>query len=117
MSAPLMQAHGLTRSFTIRAGAFAPRRTLHAVNGVDLEIRKGDVLGIVGESGCGKSTLARVLVGLQRPTQGQVLFRGRPLGYDAASRRELGRAVSVVFRAVLPGCRRSEKTVCSSRST
>jgi len=87
---PLMQAHGLTRSFAIRAGAFAPRRTLHAVNGVDLVIRKGDVLGIVGESGCGKSTLARMLLGLTPPTSGSITLDGediRKLGRRAVARR------------------------------
>ena len=64
----LMQAHGLTRSFDVDAGLFKPRRTLHAVNGLDLRIERGDVLGIVGESGCGKSTLARMLLGLTPPS-------------------------------------------------
>ena len=96
MSAPLMQAHGLTRSFTIRAGAFAPRRTLHAVNGVDLEIRKGDVLGIVGESGCGKSTLARMLLGLTPPSSGSISLDGQDI--RTLDRRAVARRVQPVFQ-------------------
>jgi peptide/nickel transport system ATP-binding protein len=87
---PLMQAHGLTRAFSIRAGIFSPRRTLHAVNGVDLVIRRGDVLGIVGESGCGKSTLARMLLGLTPPSSGTITLDGadiRVLGRKAVARR------------------------------
>ncbi|MFP5580332.1 MAG: ATP-binding cassette domain-containing protein, partial [Acidimicrobiia bacterium] len=88
--APLMEARGLTRAFSIRAGIFAPRRTLHAVNGVDLSIRKGEVLGIVGESGCGKSTLARMLLGLTPPSSGSIALDGqdiRALGRRAVARR------------------------------
>ena len=82
---------------TRTGGLFRPGR-VKAVDGVDFTISRGETVGIVGESGCGKTTLARVLVGLQRPTSGEVLFRGRPLRYGAAARRELGRAVSVVFQ-------------------
>ena len=49
------------------------------VDGVDLQWRRGEVLGIVGESGCGKSTLGRALLGLQPSTGGEILFDGKPL--------------------------------------
>jgi peptide/nickel transport system ATP-binding protein len=68
-----------TRLFTVGGGMLQPRRTLHAVNGVTLGLRKGEVLGIVGESGCGKSTLARMLLGLLEPSGGELLFDGKPL--------------------------------------
>lgn len=82
---------------TRAGGLFRPGR-VRAVDGVDFTIARGETVGIVGESGCGKSTLARVLVGLQRPTSGEVIFRGEPMRYDARHRRVLGRAVSVVFQ-------------------
>jgi peptide/nickel transport system ATP-binding protein len=79
-------------------GLFRPN-IVKAVNGVDFTISRGETVGIVGESGCGKSTLASVLVGLQPPTSGEVLFHGRPaIKRNAAMRKEFGRAVSVVFQ-------------------
>ncbi|MEV8145120.1 ATP-binding cassette domain-containing protein [Specibacter sp. NPDC078709] len=89
-----LHVHHRTRS----GGLFKPSY-VKAVNGVDFSISRGETVGIVGESGCGKSTLASVLVGLQTPTSGQVLFHGKPaIKRNAAMRKEFGRSVSVVFQ-------------------
>src|SRR5699024_10076943 len=61
-------------------------------------ISRGETVGIVGESGCGKSTLARVMVGLQPTTSGEVYFNGEKLRHGGAARRVLGRSVSVIFQ-------------------
>ncbi|AMD86318.1 ABC transporter [Actinomyces radicidentis] len=91
----LRHAHVIHKS---RTGKLFRPDTVHAVNDVSLSVRRGETLGLVGESGCGKSTTARVMVGLQALTSGEVLFKGRPLCGSAADRRELGRSVSVVFQ-------------------
>jgi peptide/nickel transport system ATP-binding protein len=92
----LLSARGLTRSFLVAQGMFRPKRTLHAVNGVDLDIGKGEVVGIVGESGCGKSTLARMLLGLLPPSAGAVTLDGRDLA--GLGRRAVARRVQPVFQ-------------------
>ena len=94
--AMLMQAHALTRDFTVRAGLFQPRRTLHAVNGISLALSRGDVLGIVGESGCGKSTLARLLLGLLPPSSGHITLAGTDL--RQLDRKAVARRVQPVFQ-------------------
>lgn len=81
-----------------RTGKLFRPDTVHAVKDVDFGISRGETVGIVGESGCGKSTLARVMVGLQPLTSGEVHFNGEKLKHGSAARRVLGRSVSVVFQ-------------------
>ncbi|HEY8417089.1 MAG TPA: ABC transporter ATP-binding protein [Limnochordales bacterium] len=69
---PLLEVRNLKRHFEVGRGA-----VLKAVDGVSFQIRRGEVLGLVGESGCGKSTVGRTIVRLYDPTEGQVLFDGQ----------------------------------------
>ncbi|MFF2023319.1 ABC transporter ATP-binding protein [Streptomyces sp. NPDC058171] len=73
----LLSARGLHVVFPGRPGAPGAR----AVDGVDLDVHRGEIVALVGESGCGKSTLARTLLGLVRPTSGTVSYAGAPLAY------------------------------------
>ena len=72
---------------------------VHAVQGITLDVRRGETLGIVGESGCGKSTLARMLVGLDTPTGGTITFDGEDLVAMArSSSRAVARRIQYVFQ-------------------
>ena len=93
---PLLAANELRRSFSVKAGLFQPRQTLHAVSGVDVSVQRGDLLGIVGESGCGKSTLARMLLGLMPPSAGRVFVGGQDIA--TMGRLELARRIQPVFQ-------------------
>ena len=75
----MLKVENLAISFPVKAGLFSKRRHIKAVRGVSLTIQKGQIFGLVGESGCGKSTLAQAVIGMQRPTQGQVFFKGDDL--------------------------------------
>jgi peptide/nickel transport system ATP-binding protein len=92
-AAPLLEVRGLEVRFQARRHAVA-----RAVDGVDLAVREGEVLALVGESGCGKTTLARTILGLERPHAGEVRFRGEPLRYDAGSLKAYRRSVQMVFQ-------------------
>jgi oligopeptide transport system ATP-binding protein len=85
----LVEAVDLTKHFPVHSGALGrgPKEVVHAVDGVSLEVRRGETLGIVGESGCGKSTLGRMLVRLHTPTSGTVRFAGTDI--TSLSKREL----------------------------
>ncbi len=100
MTAPLLQAEALSVEFPVRGGLFRREvARLRAVDGVSLEVRAGEVLGVVGESGCGKTTLGRAMVGLYPPTSGRLLVEGRDVAtLGVAARRLLTRDVQMVFQ-------------------
>ncbi|MCZ9309795.1 ABC transporter ATP-binding protein [Corynebacterium uberis] len=94
---PVIEMRDANVVFTTRTGSLFHPTKVHANKDINLAIHHNEVVGIVGESGCGKSTLARVMVGLQEPTSGQVLFNGKKLR-PRRQRKELGQTVSVVFQ-------------------
>ncbi len=97
---PLLEIRDLKVHFPLpRQSPFGARRTLRAVEGVNLTLNEGECLSIVGESGCGKSTTALTVMGLQEPTEGQVLYQGKPLnGAGAPGRKERARIAQMVFQ-------------------
>ena len=96
MTGTLIELRDVTRRYSVSAGVFRGKRTLHAVNGVSLELRRGEVLGLVGESGCGKSTLGRMLLGLLPPSEGEIRVGGKPV--TELDPRALARRVQPIFQ-------------------
>jgi peptide/nickel transport system ATP-binding protein len=103
----LVEVRGLSRRFDLSPSWLArklsgqPRQFVQAVDNIDFSIRRGSTFALVGESGCGKSTVARLLVGLQRPSQGRVLFDGVDVHAALASRtaaRPLRRRMQMIFQ-------------------
>lgn len=93
----LLEVRDLKKWFPIKAGMLsAVTSHVRAVDGVNLEIRKGETLGIVGESGCGKTTLGRVLLGLIPITDGSVIYDGDDI--RTIPDRELRRRMQIVFQ-------------------
>ncbi|MBN2624658.1 MAG: ABC transporter ATP-binding protein [Acidimicrobiales bacterium] len=97
---PLVSARGVVKAFAVRGGAFGRSAgAVRAVDGVDLDIYPGEVLGLVGESGCGKSTLGRVLLGLLPADEGTVTFDGTDVHRARGHRlRALRRQMQIVFQ-------------------
>jgi peptide/nickel transport system ATP-binding protein len=103
----LVEVRDLAKTFDVSApwlNRVVERRTrqyVHAVDGVSFKIRRGTTLALVGESGCGKSTVARLLVGLYRPTRGEVLFAGighTELRADAERMRAVQKRMQMIFQ-------------------
>jgi len=78
---PVLEVRGLVKHFPLTTGILFKKQigAVQAVDGVDMKLYKGETLGLVGESGCGKSTTARLLMRLERPTAGQILFHGEDI--------------------------------------
>ena len=97
----LLEAVDLKKYFPVTKGLLISKTTGHikAVDGVSFELRPGETLGIVGESGCGKSTTAKMMLMLEQPTEGSILFEGKDVhSADAETRREYRRTVQAVFQ-------------------
>jgi peptide/nickel transport system ATP-binding protein len=103
--APLLRLTGVGRDFDVsrpwlnRVIEGAPRQLLRAVDGVSLEVRRGETLALVGESGCGKSTVARLIVGLYAPSRGRVEYDDVDLGNAAPHEvTRLRRRMQMIFQ-------------------
>ncbi|MFI6921927.1 ABC transporter ATP-binding protein [Nonomuraea spiralis] len=88
----LLEARDLHVAFSARG------RSARAVDGVNLAIGQGEIVALVGESGCGKTTLARTLLGLERPTSGEVRYDGSPLQYGSRALKSYRRQVQLVLQ-------------------
>jgi oligopeptide/dipeptide ABC transporter ATP-binding protein len=99
-TAPVLEVHDLHVEFAQRTGLVGgllgrQRSPVRAVDGVDLELRPGEVLALAGESGCGKTTLVRAVMGLVKTVRGEVQYEGSPIGRDLRAYR---RRVQMVFQ-------------------
>ena len=98
---PLIRLRSIRKLFPITRGILLQKRigNVHAVDGVDLEVKKGETFGLVGETGCGKSTLARVVMRLYDATEGSIEFDGEDITRSKGGRlRELRREMQMIFQ-------------------
>lgn len=96
MSGVIMAARDIHARFRVGGGLTGPVRTLRAVNGVSLQLHRGEILGLVGESGCGKSTLSKILLGLQAATSGEIDLDGAPI--SSMDRKRIASRVQPIFQ-------------------
>jgi oligopeptide/dipeptide ABC transporter ATP-binding protein len=97
----IIQVSNLRKLFPVKKRTLFDRedRFVHAVDGVSLEVAKGEVLALVGESGCGKSTLALTLLGLERPTSGQIIIAGQEINnLNNKGLRAARRHIQMIFQ-------------------
>lgn len=100
MSNALIEINGLNKKYALSSSFFNSReRIIHAVKNIDLQIIKGETLGLVGESGCGKSTLARLITRLEDPSSGCINFKGENVFlYNKKALKSYRRSVQIIFQ-------------------
>ncbi len=97
MNDNILELNDVKKQYPVSSGILSlSKATVKAVNGITLQVKNGETLGLVGESGCGKSTLARLLTGLEKPDSGTIIFKGKPLG--SWNTAEIGTMVQMVFQ-------------------
>ena len=95
----LISMQGLKVHYRLGGGLFSAARTVKAVDGVSLDIQKGETLGLVGESGCGKSTLGKAILRLTEPTGGKVFYNGKDLAHlPQSAMREQRKHLQMIFQ-------------------
>jgi peptide/nickel transport system ATP-binding protein len=109
IAAPLLELRGVSKRFEKRLdlagriarklGARVSESTVHALDGVSIDVREGEVVGLVGESGCGKSTLGRIVSRILSPSSGELLWKGQPYSaYQGNAARGERLAVQMIFQ-------------------
>lgn len=96
MDEPIIRTVDVRKTYRVSAGTFKGKRSLHAVNGVSISVKRGSVLGLVGESGCGKSTMAKMILRLEDITGGEIYMNGKPV--SSVSRKHIARNVQPIFQ-------------------
>jgi len=96
----ILRVEGLVKHFPIKAGVLKHTvGQVRAVDGVDLAVRRGETLGVVGESGCGKTTLGRTIIKLTEPTAGKIVFDEQDITtYKRRQMRPVRRDIQIVFQ-------------------
>lgn len=95
----IFQIKNLKKTYAIKKGLFAKNVHINAVNDVSFEVKRGEILSIVGESGCGKSTTAKMLLNIETPSSGEILFESKDISkFSAAELKAYRKKVQIIFQ-------------------
>ena len=99
MSDIVFEIKNLKKHYEINMGLFSKPKIIAALDGVSFDVKKGEILSIVGESGCGKSTTAKIMLKIEEPTSGEVLFEGKDITkLEGKELREYRQKVQIIFQ-------------------